>query len=195
MRAVNIAAAVFIALAAAACKQAPEEQGPRYTATPPRQQIPTYRLAVNPLHNPEKLSQSHQPLIDYLNAQLSRARLELEASRDFGAFEDKIRARAPDFLRPNPWQTLQAMKAGYRVIAMAGAPEDFTGIFIVRRDGNIRLPADLKGKAVSYPSPTAVAACIMQQYFLHEHGVNVNTEIENRYVGSQESSIMNVYLG
>jgi phosphonate transport system substrate-binding protein len=59
----------------------------------------------------------------------------------------------------------------------------------------MRKPQDLKGKAVSYPSPTALAACIMPQYFLHHSGIDVSTEIENRYVGSQESSIMNVYLG
>ncbi len=86
------------------------------------------------------------------------------------------------------------MRAGYRVIAMAGEPADFKGIFIVRRDSDLKEPADLKGRAVSYPSPTALAACIMPQYFLHTHGVNINTEIENRYVGSQESAIMNVYL-
>ena len=85
------------------------------------------------------------------------------------------------------------MKAGYTVIATAGDPEDFKGIFIVRKDSNIKRPSDLKGKAVSYPSPTALAACIMPQYFLHTHGINVNSDIDNRYVGSQESSIINVY--
>jgi phosphonate transport system substrate-binding protein len=35
----------------------------------------------------------------------------------------------------------------------------------------------------------------MPQYFLYAHGLNVNADIENRYVGSQESSIMNAYLG
>jgi phosphonate transport system substrate-binding protein len=35
----------------------------------------------------------------------------------------------------------------------------------------------------------------MPQYFLHSHGIDVNKDISNIYVGSQESSIMNVYLG
>lgn len=85
------------------------------------------------------------------------------------------------------------MDTGYSVIAMAGEPKDFKGIFIVRKDGDISEPSDLKGKAISYPSATALAACIMPQYFLHAHGININKDIENRYVGSQESSIMNVY--
>jgi phosphonate transport system substrate-binding protein len=139
--------------------------------------------------------QSYQPLIDYLNSKVSGIKFELEASRDYASFEEKYRARKPDFLLPNPWQTIQAMNFGYNVIAMAGEPDDFKGIFIVRKDDNIKTPLDIKGRAISYPSPTALAACIMPQYFLYKSGINVNSDIENRYVGSQESSIMNVYMG
>lgn len=157
--------------------------------------MPVYRLAIHPLHNPAKLTQAYQPLVDYLNSRMQGARLLLEASRDYATFEGKYQARMPELILPNPWQTLQAVKSGYHVIAMAGEPRDFKGIFIVRRDSALQRPADLKGKAVSYPSHTALAACIMPQYFLHSHGINVTRDIENRYVGSQESSIMNAWLG
>ena len=174
------------------CKR--EGQGPRYGARPPSSNATVYLLAVHPLHNPAKLMQAYQPLIDHLNGQLEHRGLGLEASRDYANFEEKYGARSPAFLLPNPWQTLQAMKVGYHVIATAGDAADFKGIFIVRKDSGIRKPDDLKGKAVSYPSPTALAACIMPQYFLHSRGIDVRSDIENRYVGSQESSIMNVFL-
>lgn len=177
------------------CTREPESTGPRYSSKPRDAEQAVYNLAVHPLHNPAKLTQAYQPLIDYLNRNIKGASLALEASRDYATFEEKYRARKPEFLLPNPWQTLQTMKHGYHVIAMAGDPKDFRGIFVVRKDSGIRVPADLKGKAVSYPSHTALAACIMPQYFLHTHGVNVMADIENRYVGSQESSIMNAYLG
>jgi len=176
------------------CNREPEGRGPQFGTKPQPGGVPVYHLAVHPLYNPAKLMQAYQPLIDYLNGRLPGARLALVTSRDYANFEEKYRARRPEFLLPNPWQTLQAMKVGYRVIAMAGEPRDFKGIFVVRRDSNLTRPADLKGKSVSYPAPTAVAACIMPQYFLHNHGINVNADIENRYVGSQESTIMNVYL-
>jgi phosphonate transport system substrate-binding protein len=176
------------------CSREPEGRGPQFGTKPQPGGVPVYHLAVYPSLNPAKLMQAYQPLIDYLNGRLQGARLALEASRDYAKFEEKYRARRPEFLLPNPWQTLQAMKVGYRVIAMAGEPQDFKGIFVVRRDSSLKRPADLKGKSVSYPSPTALAACIMPQYFLHNHGINVNADIENRYVGSQESSIMNAYL-
>ncbi len=177
------------------CNRDPEAKGPKVGTKPQAAGVPVYRLAVHPLHNPEKLFQTYQPLIDYLNSRLQGARLTLEASRDYANFEKKYQTGKAEFLLPNPWQTLQAMKNGYHVIAMAGEPHDFKGIFVVRRDSPLTHPADLKGKAVSYPSPTALAACIMPQYFLHTHGINVATNIENHYVGSQESSIMNVHMG
>jgi phosphonate transport system substrate-binding protein len=35
----------------------------------------------------------------------------------------------------------------------------------------------------------------MPQFYLQSQGLDVMREVENRYVGSQESSIMNVFLG
>lgn len=185
---------LFIVWLFSSCHPQPKATGPKYSDVPSSQTIPVYHFAVHPLHNPTKLSETYQPLMDYLNEKLKTAQLTLESSVDYANFEEKYTKRGPDFLLPNPWQTIQAMELGYSVIAMAGLPDDFKGIFIVRRDGGIRYPSDLKGKAVSYPASTALAACIMPQYFLHEQGININTDIENQYVGSQESSIMNVYL-
>jgi len=187
-----LAALFFVSLFG--CSREPEVAGPQMGTKPQSSGLSIYRFAVHALHNPTKLTQAYQPLVDYLNVGMKGTHLTLEASRDYATFEAKYQARKPEFLLPNPWQTLQAMKVGYHVIAMAGEPRDFKGIFVVRRDSNLLRPADLKGKPVSYPSHTALAACIMPQYFLHSNGINVNKDIENRYVGSQESSIMNVYM-
>jgi phosphonate transport system substrate-binding protein len=177
------------------CKKKFEASGPRYSKEPGENSKSVYCLAVHPLYNPEKLIQTYNPIINYLNKKIGGIKFTLEASRDYASYEQKYKNKKPDFLLPNPWQTLQAMKFGYHVIAMAGDPEDFKGIFIVRKDSPILTPSDVKGKVVSYPAPTALAACIMPQYFLFESGININVDIQNRYVGSQESSIMNVYLG
>lgn len=189
----------LLSLLLAGCDEPAAEKPLEYNATPAAVSAPVYRFAVHPLYNPQLLAEAYQPLVEQLNRQISQAqinvRIELEASRDYQAYEEKIRAKGPEILLPNPWQTLQAMDAGYHVIAMAGDAEDFKGIFIVRKDSGIRKPADLKGKTVSYPSPTALAAAIMPQYYLHQHGVDVNHDIRNVYVGSQESSIMHAYLG
>lgn len=180
----------------AACERAPAPATAlQYTDAPAGHDAPVYRFAVHPLHNPQKLSEAYQPLVDHLNRRIPGVRIELEASRDYQVYEQKFRAREPAFLLPNPWQTLQAIKVGYRVIAMAGDAEDFKGLFVVRRDSGIRTPADLRGKVVSYPSHTALAAAVLPQYYLHTHGIDINRDIQNVYVGSQESSIMNAFLG
>ena len=176
------------------CDQPPADKPLQYSNTPMDDTI-IFSFAVHPLHNPQKLSQAYQPLIDYLNLQLKGVQIQLEASRDYQTYEKKFRAREPEFLLPNPWQTLQALKVGYHVIAMAGDEDDFKGIFIIRKDSAIKVPADLKGKVISYPSSTALAAAIMPQYYLYTHGIDINRDIQNTYVGSQESSILNVYLG
>lgn len=182
-------------LVVAGCEPVSEHAAePEYGAAPDLA-VPIYRVAVHPLHNPRKLTAAYSPLIGYLNRHFTEVQFELEASRDYQTYEAKLRNREPELVLPNPWQTLEAIKHGYRVIAMAGDAEDFKGLYIVRKDSGITVPADLKGKAVSYPSPTALAACIMPQWFLHQHGIDVNHDILNHYVGSQESSIMHVYLG
>ncbi|MFT5760279.1 MAG: phosphonate transport system substrate-binding protein [Alteromonadaceae bacterium] len=185
----------FIIIFLSACEQEPTDKALQYSTSPSNNVMVTYRFAIHPLHNPQKLFESYQPLIDYINQKIPDIYIELEASRDYSTYEKKFRARKPDLLLPNPWQTLQAMENGYRVIAMAGDAKDFKGIFIARKDTKIKKPIELKGKRVSYPAPTALAAAIMPQYFLHINGIDINKDIDNIYVGSQESSIMNAYLG
>jgi len=176
------------------CNNNPQNTGPKYADSLPENTIPVYHLAIHALHNPVKMIEVYTPLIEYLNENIREAKFVLETSKDYSDFEKKYESRLPEILLPNPWQTIQAMEVGYVVIAMAGEPKDFKGIFLVRKDSYIKNPIDLKGKKISYPSATALAACIMPQYFLYKNGVDVNKDITNLYVGSQESAIMNVYL-
>jgi len=155
----------------------------------------SYSFAIHPLHNPEMLLERYGPIVDYLNRNIKDARFVLEASRNYEEFDRKLYAGEPDFALPNPYQTVNSLKHGYHVFGKMGDDHNFTGIWLVRRDGGIRKVGDLKGKKVSYPAKTALAATMMPQYYLHTHGIDVNRDVENLYVGSQESSIMNVYLG
>lgn len=157
--------------------------------------VQTLIFGVHPLHNPHRLFQVYQPLIDHLNRNLPGVRLRLEASRDYADFEHKVADRHFHFALPNPYQTVASQRYGYRVFGKMGDDRNFRGVILVRRDSGIDKPADLKGKAVSYPAPTALAATMMPQWFFHEAGIDVRRDLVNQYVGSQESSIMNVYLG
>jgi len=154
-----------------------------------------YRFAIHPLHNPTRLFEVFNPLLEYLNHNIQGVNFTLEASRDYQTFDNKLKFETVHFALPNPYQTLIAMEHGYRVIAKMGDDSNFKGIILVRKDSQIKKPSDLVGKIVSYPAPTALAATMLPQYYLHTHGLDINKDIQNKYVGSQESSIMNVFLG
>jgi phosphonate transport system substrate-binding protein len=188
----------LIVLALVACDHTDADKAvtPQFSATAPMPVAgKVYIFAIHPLHNPVRLFEIYSPLISYLNRHIPDATFQLEASRNYEAFEKKLYERQFDFALPNPYQTLNALDHGYHVIAKMGDDEKFTGIILVRRDSGIKEVTDLKGKKVSYPARTALAATMMPQYFFQTHGLDVNRDIENIYVGSQESSIMNVYLG
>ncbi len=186
----------FIALALVACGQneGGNAVGPQFAAKAPLA-AKEYVFAIHPLHNPVRLFEIYEPLIEYFNRNTPGTTFKLEASRNYEEFEKKLYARQFDFALPNPYQTLNSLSHGYHVIAKMGDDHRFTGIILVRRDSGVKQISDLKGKKVSYPARTALAATLMPQYYLQTHGLDVNRDIENLYVGSQESSIMNVYLG
>lgn len=154
-----------------------------------------YVVGIHPLHNPQRLLEVYGPIVEYINHRMPEVRFRLEASHNYEEFENKLYAGHFAFAMPNPYQTIRSLKHGYRVFGKMGDDQMFRGIILVRRDAGIREVADLKGKAVSYPAATALAATLLPQHYLHTHGIDVNHDIENRYVGSQESSIMNVFRG
>jgi len=179
----------------AACGK-PEEEAyrPQLDAANGRQAT-EYVVGIHPLHNPQRLVEIYGPILEALDTAIPGAHFRLEASRNYEEFEKKLYAGHFAFAMPNPYQTVRSVRHGYRIFGKMGDDEDFRGIILVRRDGGIHQISDLKGKAVAYPAASALAATMMPQQYLHTHGLDVNRDIENRYVGSQESSIMNVLRG
>lgn len=167
---------------------------PEYAVKPAPGKLRRYRFGVHLGHHPQKLDQVFSPLMSYLSQHVPGAEFDLEGASGFDHFESKLRARQLDFALPNPYQATLALDWGYRIIAEVGDSTDFKGIFIVRKDSAIRAPGDLKGGIVAYPAPSALAAGMMPKLWLANHGIDVNRDIDNHYVGSQESAILNAYL-
>ncbi len=153
-----------------------------------------YIFGVHPLHNPHKLFEVYQPMVDYLNKNLKNIEIKLEASRNYDSYDKKLFNGYFDLSLPNPYQTIIAANKNYNIFGKMADDTNFRGIFIVRKDSNIKNIEDIKGKIVSYPAKTALAGTMLPQYYLYKNGININKDIQNHYVGSQESSIMNVYL-
>lgn len=154
-----------------------------------------YIVGILPLHSPKRLVEVYGPIVDRLNTAIPQAHFRLEASRNYEEFDKKLYGRHFDFAMPNPYEAVRALNFGYHVFGKMGNDELFRGVILVRKDSGIRKVTDLKGKKVSYPALTALAGTMMPQYYLHTHGIDVNRDIESLYVGSQESSIINVLRG
>lgn len=168
---------------------------PQYSSNSAFEEKKEFIFGIHPLHNPKRLHEIFGPIANYLSNNIMGANFKIEASRNYAAFDKKLYARKFHFSLPNPYQTINALKHGYTVIGKMADDENFRGIFLVRKDSGINKVTDLKGQAISFPAPTALAATMMPQYYLQSHGLNVMQDIDIRYVGSQESSIMNVMLG
>jgi len=196
LRSLALTALASLQVLVAGCQpRAEPAYQPTYSRHASQEPEAVYLLAVHPLHNPKRLFERYQPLVDHLNGRLKGVRIQLEASASYAAFEQKLKDRTVHLALPNPYQAIMAVDSGYHVFAKLGDDHEFRGLLLVRADSGISKPADLVGKAVSYPAPTALAATLLPQRWLHDHGVNVLRDLDNRYVGTQESSIMSVALG
>ncbi|PKO91999.1 MAG: phosphonate ABC transporter substrate-binding protein [Betaproteobacteria bacterium HGW-Betaproteobacteria-1] len=195
IRATSFWLPLFSAILLVACGRSDDDIYEPTLTTVGSQHVAEYTVGIHPLHNPQRLMEVYGPIVDHMNANIPEAHFKLEASRNYTEFDKKLYAGHFAFAMPNPYQTVLSLKHGYRIFGKMGDDEDFRGIILIRKDSGIREVADLKGKAVSYPGKTALAATFMPQYYLHTHGIDVNRDIENRYVGSQESSIENVLRG
>ncbi len=186
---------ILLSLLLGSCdKQEYKDYSPTFSAAPPVTET-EYIFGVHPLHNPQRLFEVFGPMMKYLSDNIDGVSFKLEASRNYQAFDEKLYARKFDFALPNPFQTINAIDKGYKVFGQIGLDENFRGIILVRKDSGITKVSDLRGQAVSYPAPSALAATMMPQYYIQTHGVDVMKETDSKYVGSQESAMMNVYLG
>ncbi|WP_425403823.1 phosphate/phosphite/phosphonate ABC transporter substrate-binding protein [Hwanghaeella sp.] len=182
------------ALLSACEEQDQSTQSPEFSDGPGNQEQ-IYVFGIHPLHNPERLHEIFGPLMRHLEAKIPEAKFRLEASRNYAAYDEKLYSGKFHFSLPNPFQTINSLKHGYRVFGKMGDDHNFRGIILVRKDSGIEKVEDLKGKPVSFPAPSALAATMMPQFYLQTNGLDVMKDLDIRYVGSQESSIMNVFLG
>lgn len=187
--------AILLVTLTACSKTESPEYTPQYSSSSLFEEKQEFIFGIHPLHNPKRLQEIFGPIAKYLSNNIIGTHFRIEASRSYAAFDKKLYTRKFHFSLPNPYQTINALEHGYTVFGKMADDENFRGIILVRKDSGINSIADLKGKAISFPAPTALAATMMPQYYLQSHGLNVMKDINIRYVGSQESSIMNVMLG
>ncbi|MFA6188624.1 MAG: phosphate/phosphite/phosphonate ABC transporter substrate-binding protein [Sulfuricurvum sp.] len=193
---INIIFALLLIFFFSGCQNTEPQNGyaPKYSESPPIAKKTIYIFGIYMGENPKSFFDIYQPMVDYINGRLTDSELRIEASRNYASYNQKLFSGHFDFALSNPYATVTAVEHGYRIFGKMGDDKNFRGLIIVRKDSNIKSVDDLRGKVISYPSSTALAAAIMPQWYFYKHGLDINKDITNSYVGSQESSIMNVYL-
>lgn len=154
-----------------------------------------YTVGIHPYLNSQKTYLAYRPIMDYLEGRIDGVKFELVTSTDYSDYEKKLFSGAFDFALPNPYQTLKSIENGYSVIAKMKPDKVFRGVIVARKSVKLRDFWQLKGKTISAPAQTALAASMMPLYFLSENGLDVKKDIRVQFVGSQFSSIMNAYAG
>lgn len=155
----------------------------------------SYSFAVHPYKNAQATYDAYFPILTYIESKIPGLELHIETPRNYAHFEEKLITKRVDFALPNPYQTLLALDHNYTVIAKMAPDEDFRGIIVARKDVNLTSFADLKGKRVSFPAPTALAATLMPKWLMHQNGLDPEKDIASVYAGTQDSSILNAYIG
>jgi len=195
LAALRLLALCLLPLASACSNDRPAYQ-PEY-ATNPSATATVYSFAPHPLMNPQKLAEVYGAMLYALNRSLApeRITLKVEASQNYAAFNEKIRRRQVHFALPNPYQTLLSQDYGYKIFGKMDNDESFCGIILVRKNSPISNIAGLKGARVSFPAPTALAATLLPELYMKDHGLDPRTEITQVFVGTHDSVLLNVSVG
>lgn len=181
---------IIIAFIFSSCGDSSKEN---YKPTASTKTTKVYKFAVHPYLNSKKMYRSYRPILDLIENEIGDIKISIETSKTYYDYNRKLYNGEFDISLPNPFQTYNALGYNYKVYARMKPDSVFRGIFVAKKSLHLKTPQQLIGKKVSFPAPTALAATMMPLYYLYEHGINVNKDITQKYVGSQYSSILNAY--
>ena len=191
-------ASVFLpVLFSACCRNELNAPEPRYSDSLPGGSLEIYTFSTHPLFSEQRVFELFGPVIQRVNRQALRRgfQLKLVTAPDYASYERRLYAGDYDISLPNPLQTLESLDCGYMIFGKVADDKQFCGIILGRKDDNYSTIAELKGKTLTFPSRTALAACMMPSYFLLENGIDVRTDVESVFTGNQESTIMSLSSG
>jgi ABC-type phosphate/phosphonate transport system substrate-binding protein len=150
-----------------------------------------YSFGVLPLNSAVLLFETYQPLIDEINSHVSGFTVRLETAKDHPQYEAKVRERRLHFVMMNSHLVIPAEERGYEIIGRTA--DKIRGLVLVRNDSGIRRARDLKAASISFASGTDLPGAMMPKLLLKQNGLDVDREATNKYVGSPDSAILNVF--
>ena len=156
----------------------------------------TYQLSMAPQSASDDINSRISPLADYLS-QKTKTNIEVVITNNYDQYETQLKNGSIDmgFENPNIY-TLVSKTHQVLTMAIKGKNQDkYRGIIITRKDSNLQVLEDLRGKRIAIVGYASAGGYLSQKLSLLEVGINVDKDctIEEAVENKQENVILSVY--
>jgi phosphonate transport system substrate-binding protein len=156
-----------------------------------------FRITAIPDESPTELARKTAPLANYLAARLG-VKVEFTPVTDYAAAVEALANRQVDLAWLGGFTFVQAsQRSGGKVVPLVQRAEDeqFRSVFITTNPA-IRALADLKGRTLSFGSPSSTSGHLMPRSFLLAAGVNPDRDLKRvAYSGAHDATVAAVASG
>jgi phosphonate transport system substrate-binding protein len=156
-----------------------------------------FRVTAIPDESPTELARKAAPLMKYLEKTLGM-KVEFTPVTDYAASVEALANKQVDMAWYGGFTFVQAnVRSGGKAIPLVQREEDekFRSVFITS-DPGIKTLADLKGKSVSFGSPSSTSGHLMPRSFLLQAQIDPDKDFKRvAYSGAHDATIAAVAAG
>jgi phosphonate transport system substrate-binding protein len=157
------------------------------------------KVSAIPDENPNELLRIYTPFAEYLGTELGM-KVQFVPVVDYAATVEGLAAKKLDLVWYGGFTSVQAVKRtqGQATrLAMRKEDAEFKSVFVARKDGPIKSPADLKGKTFAFGSVSSTSGHLMPRYFLLKNGLNPERDFGQKpaFSGAHDATALWVESG
>ena len=156
-----------------------------------------FRITAIPDESPTELARKTAPLAAYLASRLGM-KVEFTPVTDYAAAVEALASRQVDLAWLGGFTFVQAnQRSGGKVVPLVQRTEDeqFRSAFITTNPA-IRSLADLKGRTLSFGSPSSTSGHLMPRSFLLTAGIHPDRDLKRiAYSGAHDATVAAVASG
>ena len=158
----------------------------------------TLRVTAIPDESPTELQRKFKPLGVYLEKEIGM-KVEFIPVSDYPASVEALVAKKVDLVWFGGFTFVQAyIRSNKNVTPLVQREEDqkFTSVFISRVDSGINQLSDLKGKTLSFGSPSSTSGHLMPRSYLLAEKIDPDTDLKQiSFSGAHDATIAAVVGG
>jgi phosphonate transport system substrate-binding protein len=156
------------------------------------------RISAIPDEAPTELQRKFGELATYLESRLGM-KVQYAPVSDYAAAVEALVGKRVDMVWYGGFTFVQARnRSKNQVIPLVQRAEDekFRSVFIARADSGITGLQDLRGKTVSFGSPSSTSGHLMPRYYLLQHKIDPDKDLRNvAFSGAHDATIAAVAGG